>query len=253
MGIVFQASRSPDGEVVALKVLRQSLSEDELYRRRFEREARIASELRHKHVVPVLDFGESSGRLFLVTPYIRGSSLSERIAIRGPLSLPDTMRVAAELSRALDALHAGDLVHRDVKPGNVLLDEDGSAALTDFGLARGAADTVLTKAGTVVGTVDYLAPELIQGERASAASDIYAFGCLLYECLAGDPPFAGRAFVETLVAHTADDPVDLTMRRPDLPPEVSWTISTALAKDPAQRPATAVAFARVLRASAQTS
>ena len=201
MGVVFRAVREPSGETVALKVLREEFAEEELYRRRFQREARIALQLVHKNIVPVLDSGEDSGHLYLASRFVPGCTLSERIAVHGRLSLAEVFRLASEMGRALDALHTRGLVHRDVKPANVMIDEDGAAALTDFGLARAIADTVLTRTGAVVGTVDYLAPELIRGERANPSSDLYAMGCLLYECLAGTPPFAGRSFVDTLIAH----------------------------------------------------
>jgi len=251
MGLVFRARREPDGESVALKILRDELAEDELYRRRFQREARIASELVNEHVVPVVDFGEADGLLYLAALYVRGDSLSTRIASEGVLSLGEALRLVIDLADALEALHARGLVHRDVKPANVMVDEGGAAALTDFGLARGVADTLLTKTGVVVGTVDYLAPELIRGQQADHASDVYALGCLIYECLAGAPPFAEKAFVETLLAHVQDEPRGLTELRADVPENVSWTVLKALAKDPSERPETALAYARLLRASAQ--
>ena len=251
MGLVFRARREGDGESVALKVLRDELAEDELYRRRFEREARIASELVNEHVVPVVDFGEASGRLYIAALYVRGVSLSARIASEGVLSLGEALRLVTDLADALEALQAGGLVHRDVKPANVMVDEQGAAALTDFGLARSVADTVLTRTGVVVGTVDYLAPELIRGQQADHSSDVYALGCLAYECLAGAPPFAGKAFVETLLAHVQDEPRNLSELRSDLSESVSWTVLKALAKDPADRPESASAYARLLRASAK--
>ena len=250
MGVVFRARREADDETVALKILREELAGDELYRRRFQREARIASELDHAHVVPVVDFGEVSGRLYIAALYVRGVSLAELIASQGTLSVAEALRLASDLSGALDALHSRGLVHRDVKPANVMIDERGAAALTDFGLARGIADTVLTKTGVVVGTVDYLAPELIRGHTATQSSDVYALGCVLYECLAGAPPFAEKAYVETLLAHVQDEPPDLGELRSDLPEGVSWAVLRALAKDPTERPPTATAYARMLRASA---
>jgi serine/threonine protein kinase len=252
MGVVFRALRETDDESVALKILRDELAGDELYRRRFQREARIASELTHENVVPVVDFGDVSGRLYIAALYVRGVSLSERIASQRVLSLAETVRLVSDLSGALEALHARGLVHRDVKPANVMINERGAAALTDFGLARGVADTVLTKTGMVVGTVDYLAPELIRGQPASHSSDVYALGCVLYECLAGAPPFAEKAYVETLLAHVLEEPPDLSERRADLPESVSWTVLRALAKDPAERPPTATAYARMLRTSAKS-
>lgn len=253
MGIVFRAHREADGESVALKVLRDELAEDELYRRRFEREARIASEVTHKHIVRVVDFGQASGRLYIASRYVPGIPLSARIAAEGTLSLTEALRVARDISGALEALNVHGLVHRDVKPANVMVDERGAAALTDFGLARGTADTVLTKTGAVVGTVDYLAPELIRGQPASHSSDVYALGCLLYECLTGAPPFAGRSYVDTLLAHVRDEPRSLSNLRADVPESVSWAVLKALAKEPAERPPSANAYARLLRASAQTA
>jgi serine/threonine protein kinase len=252
MGFVFRARRENDDASVALKILRQELAEDELYRRRFEREARIASEVVHDHVVSVLDYGEASGRLYLAARFVRGVSLSERIASQGTLSASEALRLVNDLADALGALHERGLVHRDVKPANVMIQDDGAAALTDFGLARGIAETVLTKTGAVVGTVDYIAPELIRGQAASPSSDVYALGCLLYECLAGAPPFVDESYVETLVAHVRDEPPDLSAVRPDLPEGLRWTVLRALAKDPAERPASAKEYARLLRASAKT-
>jgi serine/threonine-protein kinase len=252
MGVVFRARRSTDGDTVALKILREELGEDELYRGRFQREARIASRIAHDHVVPVVDYGESSGHLYIAARHVRGLSLAERIASEGALSLRETLKLVSDLAGALDVLHAHGLVHRDVKPGNVLIAESGSAALTDFGLARQASDTVLTKTGAVVGTLDYLAPEVIQAAPATPSSDIYALGCLTYECLVGTPPFGGRRYVETLVAHVRDAPPDPKGLRDDLPENLCWGLLTALAKDPVDRPPTARAYARLLRASAKT-
>ncbi len=250
MGVVFRARREPDGEVVALKILRDELAGDELYRRRFEREARIASEVAHDHIVPVVDFGEASGRLYIAALYVPGSPLSQRIEAP-PISVSDALRIVSQLAGALEAIHSRGLVHRDVKPANVIVDESGGAALTDFGLARGVADTVLTKPGAVVGTIEYLAPELIRGQPASPASDLYALGCLFYECLAGVPPFPGRALVETLLAHVREEPPPLSELRADAPEALCWTALKALEKEPAHRPPTATAYARLLRASAR--
>ena len=251
MGVIFRARRDTDGESVALKILRGELAEDDLYRRRFQREGRIASELAHPHIVPVVDYGEASGWLYLAARYVQGLSLAELISSRGQLPLTKTLRLARHVSAGLDALHDRNLVHRDVKPANVMVDESGTAALTDFGLARGEADTVLTRAGAVVGTVDYLAPELIRGRPATRSSDIYAFGCLVYECLAGAAPFSGKQFAETLLAHVREEPRVLSAHRADLPQSVSWAVVKALAKEPAERPPTATAYARLLRASAE--
>jgi serine/threonine-protein kinase len=187
MGSVFRAVREPAGDVVALKVLRADLAEDDVYVRRFEREGRIAAGLVHPHLVSVLDAGSADGRRYLVTRYVEGVPLSDVLA-EGPLSGGSVVRLAAGIGSALDGLHRRGLVHRDVKPGNILVEGDGHSLLTDFGVARGEADSVLTKAGRVVGTVDYLAPEVIRGEPASAASDVYSLGCVVHASLAGRPP-----------------------------------------------------------------
>jgi serine/threonine protein kinase len=253
MGIVFRARRDPDGESVAVKILRDELAEDELYRHRFEREARIASDVLHEHIVPVVDFGHASGRLYLASVYVVGVPLSARIASEGALSLEESLGIVRDLAAALEALNVRGIVHRDVKPANVMVSESGVIALTDFGLARGIAETVLTKTGAVVGTVDYLAPELIRGQPASHASDVYALGCVLYECLTGAPPFAGRPYVDALLAHVRDEPASLMASRAEVSPDVSWAVLRALAKDPADRPSTATAYARLVRASARSS
>jgi serine/threonine protein kinase len=253
VGVVFHARREPGGEEVAVKVLRDELAGDALYRRRFEREARIASEVAHEHIVPVVDFGEASGRLYIAARYVDALPLSARIAVQGTLPAPETLRLARHLGGALQALNARGLVHRDVKPANVLVSDRGAAALTDFGLARSIAETVLTKTGVAVGTVDYLAPELIRGRSATHASDVYALGCVVYECLAGAPPFAGKPYVEALIAHVRDEPPSLLDVRTDLCESLAWAVLTALAKDPRDRPSTAEAYARLLRASTRSN
>src|SRR5881398_400198 len=163
---------------------------------RFEREAQLARGLATRHVVPILELGESDGFTYLVIPYYSGGSLAQRLRGLGRLGVDETLDLAGQIGKGLDVLHARGIVHRDVKPSNVLLDGAGTAALTDFGLARGDDSTQLTRDGQLVGTAHYLAPELIEGRPASPASDVYALGCLLHECLAGEPPFAGRGDAE---------------------------------------------------------
>jgi eukaryotic-like serine/threonine-protein kinase len=252
MAQVYRANDRVLGRPVAVKVLSRKLSGDQKFLTRFRREAQASAGLNHPHVVSVYDTGAHDDLHYIVMEYVEGETLGSLMARDGPLPAGTSARIAADVAEALEAAHRQGLVHRDVKPGNVMIDERGAAALTDFGLARGVAETVMTKTGAVVGTLDYLAPEVIRGEQASPASDIYAFGCLLYECLAGAPPYAGKEYVETLLAHVRDEPRDLGDVRDDLPAGVSWAILRALAKDPGQRPPTATAYARLVRASAQS-
>jgi serine/threonine-protein kinase len=244
MGKVFRARSEPDGRNVALKVLKAELADDEVYRRRFLHEARAAREVQHKHIVPVLDAGDADGYPYLAMPYLPGGSLTECIKTDPPL---DTLlRLVMQIASGLDALHNRGILHRDIKPSNILLNETGAAAITDFGLARGYAYTVLTRLGQVMGTVDYLAPELIRGGPASPASDLYALGCLFFECLSGSPPFAGKSVYEIGLAHLSDPPPDPCAKRPDVPQELASAVLQALEKDPGRRPATATAYARML-------
>ena len=249
LGIVFRANRSTGG-VAALKVLRRELSGDETFRRRFEREGRIAAQLDHPHLVEVVDAGEARGLHYLASRFVEGETLADRLERDGPLPLADVTRLAAELGTALDTLHGAGLVHRDVKPSNVMLGKEG-AALTDFGLARGVADSVLTTPGRVVGTLDYLAPEVIRGEPAGPPADIYALGCLLYECICGSPPFGSRPFAAAAAAHLTEEPHDPCFARNDLPPALWDALRYGLAKNPGDRPPTATAYALMIRVSAQ--
>jgi serine/threonine protein kinase len=252
VGTVYRAVRTTDGQVVALKVLKDKLAADETYRHRFSHEARAAQEVQHKHLVSILDAGEADGRSYLAVAFIGGGTLEDRLA-EGPLPLDEILRLAAGAGAGLDALHAAGLVHRDVKPSNIMLTEEGSALLTDFGMAKGPAYTVLTRAGQVVGTLDYLAPELIKGQEATPATDLYALGCVVYECVAGEPPFAGKGLLEIGMAHLDEEPPDPLRSRPDLPTGLAWAVRQALAKDPGERPPTATAFANMLSVSARSS
>jgi serine/threonine protein kinase len=251
MGIVFKAVREPEGEVVALKVLRRELSHDDTYRRRFSHEARAARSVRHKHLVPVLEEGETEGRTFLAVGYIEGRTLEDRIQKDGALPVDAILVLSYQVATALDALHEGGIVHRDLKPSNIMLDGEGNAWLTDFGLAKGRAYTVLTKPGQVMGTLDYLAPELIRGGQATPASDVYGLGCVLYECVAGQPPFAEKSVFQVGIAHLEEEPPDPTAGREDVKADFTWALLRALEKDPARRPPTAVAYGQMLRVAAR--
>jgi serine/threonine-protein kinase len=244
VGVVHRG-RSPDGRVVAIKTFDQALAGDETFRARLAHEARVAREIVDTHLVRILEAGEDDGHPYLVLEYLSGGSLAERLA-GGPLGLEEMLRVVAEVAAGLDALHRSGIVHRDVKPSNVMFREDGSAALTDFGLAKGAAYTVLTRPGQVLGTLDYLAPELVRGGEATPASDVYALGCVAFQCLSGRPPFGDRSLFGVGTAHLEDDPPD-----PPASPEVAWALLRALQKNPVERPATATTYAHLLRAAAR--
>jgi serine/threonine-protein kinase len=250
MGVVFRARHDGDGRTVALKVLRDELSADDEYKRRLAREARAAAEVDHPNLAPVLESGEIDGRVYLAVRYVDGRSLDERLRIDGPLEVADLVRLAADVGAGLDALHRHGIVHRDVKPANILLATDGTAVLSDFGLAKGLAYTVLTKPGQLLGTLNYLAPELLRKQPAGPMSDLYSFGCVLFECLAGKAPFAGRGLLRVGMAHLEEEPGDPAAGRDDVPEAVSWTVRQALAKDPARRPTGAGALARMLRLAA---
>jgi serine/threonine protein kinase len=247
MGVVLRARREPEGQAVALKVLRSELAADDLYRQRFAHEVRAATEARNKHLVTILESGVVEGRPYLAMSYVPGPSLERRIEEEARLPLDDVSRIAAQVGAGLDALHRSELIHRDVKPGNVLFDEAGSALLTDFGLAKGRAYTILTRPGQAMGTLDYMAPELIRGKPASAATDVYALGCVIYECIAGAPPFGDRSVFDIGTAHLEEEPPDLTSVRPDSTASLHWAVSRALAKAPSERPPTATAYAHMLR------
>jgi serine/threonine-protein kinase len=241
-GVVYLAEHLRLGRKVALKVLRAELSGSDVFRKRFLREARVAAEVEHENLVPIVEAGEAAGRYYLAAAYVEGRTLEDRLE-GGPLALPELLRVVGEVGAGLDALHRQGLVHRDVKPSNIILDGNGRALLTDFGLAKGPAYTVLTKPGQVVGTLDYLAPEIIKGEGAQPASDLYALGCVAFACAAGAPPFASANLFEVTVAHLGEEPPDPCAERPDLPAGLSAALLQALAKDPAERPRSARAYA----------
>jgi serine/threonine protein kinase len=249
MARVFRA-RTPDGTTVALKLMRADRVGDEIYARRFVHEARSAAEVRHPQLVPIFDAGEVDGRYYLSVGYVAGRTVEQWLRADGPLALPDVLRLAADVASALDALHAVELVHRDVKASNLLVDEAGSTLLTDFGLAKGRGYTALTTPTHVVGTIDYLAPELLRGEKASPATDIYAFGCTVYECVAGRTPFADRPLVQVGLAHLDEEPADPGGARDDWSPELSRAVVQALEKDPGRRPPTATAYAALLHEAA---
>jgi serine/threonine-protein kinase len=249
MGRVYKA-HGPQGEEVAVKLVKPDLATDPVFRKRFDREAHIAERVSHPHVVPVLDSGEHGGVPYLTQQFIRGGSLAEKLEQAGTLDVATMVKMCHEVASGLDALHENELFHRDVKPANILLDEEGVAYITDFGLAKDSQGSLLTRPGQALGSLDYMAPEQIRAEEVTAASDVYALGCVLYECLSGRPPFADRQGMRVLWAHLQDQPTDPAAGRSDLPAELGPTILQALAKDPTDRPQSAGGFAAQVQSAA---
>jgi serine/threonine protein kinase len=248
MGVVYECSQAAEPQAVALKLLRPELAQNEAYRRRFQHEVRAAREVTHPGLVPIIDAGETAGYHFLAMPYIGPRTLKDLIHDEKRLSLSRTLAIASNLGPALDAVHERGLLHRDIKSSNVLLaGPDDTPMLSDFGVAKGVGYTVLTRTGLMVGTLDYLAPELIRGEPATPASDVYAFACLVYECLAGAPPFSSRSIFEVGYAHLHDPPASLLGHVEGTSSELDRAMLRGLEKDPARRPHLAGAYADMLR------
>lgn len=230
---------------VALKRLAENLARDEDLQRRFIREARLAARLAHPNVVRVFDVGEDDGRPFIAMEYVEGETLAELVARRGRVSAAEAATLGMQICAGLAAAHAAGLVHRDVKPQNLLLGADGVLKLGDFGIAAGQEGTRLTLAGTVLGTAGYLAPEQARGEQVTAAADIYAIGAVLYELLTGEPARTADSLAE-LGSAEGFRPPDLAARAPDVPPELVAAVTACLSFRPEDRPPSAAALARLL-------
>ena len=248
MGTVYGAVRESDGMAVALKVLRSELSADGESRRRFTHEARALVALRHPNLVESIELGEVEGTVYLALRHVEGAPVSSLLAAGRRIEVADAVRIACGVGNGLAAMHRAGLVHRDVKPPNVIIATDGTPTLVDLGLARAAHWTQLTMTGLVVGTMDYLAPELVVGEQASPASDVYSLACTLYEMLCGEPPFRRPTIGETMKAQVEEQPPDPRPLRAELPEPLAFTLLRLLEKDPAERP-TAAGAVRLLRAS----
>src|SRR5215218_1510998 len=253
MGMVYKAV-DVDGKPVALKLIRSELARDDIFRRRFDREARIARRIENPHLVPVLQKGEHEGLPYLAQSFIDDGNLEDRIKRHGRLRLEFTLGVCAQVADGLDALHAGGLIHRDVKPANILLDKEGVAYITDFGLAKDSQGSLLTRPGQALGSVDYMAPEQIRSEPVGPTTDVYALGCVVFECLTGAPPFADRRGMRVVLwAHLQDPPGNPCDIEPAIPAEVGAVVLRALEKDEQRRPRSASEFARMLQAAAPSA
>jgi YVTN family beta-propeller protein len=237
MGEVYLAHDERLGRPVALKLLAAHVSDDDGFRERMLRESRLAASLDHPNVIPIYEAGEDGGRLFIAMRYVEGLDLKALLRREGALDPARTIAIAAQVADALDAAHRRDLVHRDVKPSNVLLDHAGGREhvyLADFGLTQSATDDRPTE-GHLMGTVDYVAPEQIRGDPIDGRADVYALGCLLFECLTGRLPYAGKSEVATIYAHLEEEPPRASDRAPDLAPAVDEVLQRAIAKLPERR------------------
>jgi tRNA A-37 threonylcarbamoyl transferase component Bud32/TolB-like protein/tetratricopeptide (TPR) repeat protein len=253
MATVYLAQDLRHHRPVAVKVLHPEIA-GALGPERFLSEIRIAASLQHPHLLPLLDSGEADGFLYYVMPYIEGKSLRERLNREKQLPLEDAVQIAGEIARALDYAHRRNVLHRDVKPENILLQE-GHAVVADFGIARAivtAGGDTLTATGVTVGTPSYMSPEQAAGERQlDGRSDLYSLGCVLYEMLAGQPPFSGPTVESVLHQHLTADPAPVRQLRRSVPQALVETLARALAKTPADRFATAAQFAAALDAALQ--
>jgi serine/threonine protein kinase len=240
----------PDGDEVALKLVRAELAAEDMFHKRFAREVRTAIRIDHPHVLPVVESGEHEGVPYMAQPLIRGGSLYDKLQAEGVLALEVAVTIGLQVAKGVGALHEHGLIHRDLKPANILLDEEGQAFVADFGLAKDPQASLLTKPGQAVGSLDYMAPEQIRGEPVTPRADVYSLGCVMFECLAGRPPFADRGGMQVLWAHLQEDPPDPCAEREDLPEGLTWAVNSALAKEPARRPETATAYARMVQVAA---
>jgi Protein kinase domain len=238
MGTVYEATQLSLDRVVALKLLAAHLSNDMAFRARFRREGQVQARLEHPHVVTVYEAGETDQGLFIAMRLVRGRTLKDLINDR-ELDVPRTLKILAPVAEALDEAHGLGLIHRDIKPQNVLVGRRDHSFLADFGLTKGPTEASLTKTGHFVGTFDYISPEQINGQPASAASDVYSLASVLYECLTGTVPFPRQVEAAILYAHVSEPPPRPSESRPELPPDLDEVIGRAMAKDPAARQASA--------------
>src|SRR5215208_6033411 len=221
MSSVYRARDSLLERHVALKIPHEQYSADEDFVERFKREARSVAQLQHPNIVTVIDRGEEDGRQYIVFEYIDGENLKERVVREGRLDVREALEIALEVARGLAFAHENGLVHRDVKPQNVLLNGDGRAKVTDFGIARSMdVKRGMTTTGTVLGTSDYIAPEQAQGQPVDEHTDVYSLGVVLYELLTGEVPFPGENFVAVAMRHINEPPPPIRDRRPDVSPRL---------------------------------
>jgi serine/threonine-protein kinase len=256
MGTVYLAEDLRLGRKVAIKLLSPDLASDDKFRDRFVRESLLAASLEDPNVIPIYDSGEAAGELFISMRYVPGTDLKSLIELEGALDPERAVTIVSQVASGLDAAHAMGLVHRDVKPANILLVPASEAGrtdkvyLSDFGLTRRASsDSGLTKTGQFVGSIDYAAPEQFEGKPLTARTDVYSLGCVLYEALTGEPPFPRDRDAAVMFAHLKEHPPSAASKRPDLPPAIDTVIATSMAKAPDDRFQSAGALADAAKAA----
>ncbi|MGV0853049.1 serine/threonine-protein kinase [Mycolicibacterium phlei] len=248
MGEVYRAYDTARERTVAIKLLRPEMAADPNFQERFRRESRVAARLQDPHVIPVHDFGDIDGVLYIDMRLVEGASLKDLLR-NGPLPPQRTVGILAQVAAALDAAHASGLVHRDIKPENVLLTRDDFAYLVDFGIAHGGGEANVTRTGLVIGSCAYMAPERVSGERGGPASDIYSLACLLYECLTGRAPYEAGDLREIMGAHLFSPPPRPSIMRRGISRAFDDVVAQGMAKKPADRYRTAGELARAASAA----
>jgi serine/threonine-protein kinase len=249
MALVYRARDEELDRPVAIKVLADNLAADEAFRKRFLREARLAARLAHRNVAQVYDSGEADGRPFIVMEYVEGETLADLLVRRGSLPPAEAVELALQVCAGLEHAHRAGLVHRDIKPQNLIIGGDGTVKIVDFGIARSAHGTQLTETGSVLGTAAYLAPEQAAGEEVTSAADLYALGVVLYEMLAGRTPHTAESLSQFL-ARGHEQPIPaLKELAPEVPEALEDVVMRCLARVPAYRPRSAEALAIDLAAA----
>jgi serine/threonine-protein kinase len=249
MGEVYRAYDTVRERMVALKVLRPDVAADPVFQDRFRRESRIAARLQEPHVIPVHDFGEIDGALFIDMRLVEGSSVKEELRHHGSLPPGRAVSIVGQVASALDAAHANGLVHRDIKPENVLLTTEDFAYLVDFGIAHGGGEATVTKTGLVIGSAAYMAPERLNGEPGGPPSDVYSLACLLYESLTGRAPFEAGDLRQVMSAHLFSPPPRPSIMRRGVPGAFDDVVAKGMAKNPAERYGSAGELARAALAA----